>query len=72
MDSQICIYLSSCAPETVNPVSCSPSLNDCVVLLLQDERENGEQALSGIRKTHEKMKNELRGRITVKEKGEGV
>ena len=34
-----------------------------VVLLLQDERENGEQALSGIRKTHEKMKNELRGRI---------
>ena len=53
-------------------MSCSPGLNDYVVLLLQDERENGEQALSGIRKTHEKMKNELRGRITVKEKGEGV
>jgi hypothetical protein len=28
---------------------------------LQEERDNGEQALSGISKTHEKMKNEQRG-----------
>ena len=32
-------------------------------LLMQEERENGEQTLSGIRKTHEKMKNELRGTV---------
>lgn len=32
-------------------------------LLTQEERENGEQTLSGIRKTHEKMKNELRGTV---------
>ena len=32
-------------------------------LLMQEERENGEQTLLSIRKTHEKMKNELRGTI---------
>ena len=32
-------------------------------LLTQEERENGEQTLVGIRKTHEKMKNELRGKV---------
>ena len=31
------------------------------MLSLQEERDNGEQALSGISKTHEKMKNEQRG-----------
>ena len=30
---------------------------------MQEERENGEQTLSGIRKTHEKMKNELRDTV---------
>ena len=43
------------------------ALNRVIVLtsylLTQEERENGEQTLVGIRKTHEKMKNELRGMV---------
>ena len=43
------------------------ALNRVIVLtfylLTQEERENGEQTLSSIRKTHEKMKNELRGTV---------